>query len=80
MLTVCSNENSYFLVEIAIENDLKLSARREKRMVALRSRLIAELKHLFRIMNDMNSDDNLSKDLTRFNKIVIKTKEHIRWQ
>ena len=31
-------------------------------MVALRSRLITELNHLFRIMNDMNSDDNLSKE------------------
>ena len=31
-------------------------------MVALRSRLITELNHLFRIMNDMNSDDSLSKE------------------
>ena len=31
-------------------------------MVALRSRLITELNHLFVIMNDMNSDDNLSKE------------------
>ena len=31
-------------------------------MVALRSRLITELNHLFIIMNDMNSDDNLSKE------------------
>ena len=31
-------------------------------MVALRLRLITELNHLFRIMNDMNSDDNLSKE------------------
>ena len=34
-------------------------------MVALRSRLITELNHLFRIINDnidMNSDDNLSKE------------------
>ena len=38
-----------------------MSARREKRMVALQSRLITELNHLFVIMNDMNSDDNLSK-------------------
>ena len=31
-------------------------------MVALQSRLITELNHLFVIMNDMNSDDNLSKE------------------
>ena len=31
-------------------------------MVALQSRLITELNHLFIIMNDMNSDDNLSKE------------------
>ena len=31
-------------------------------MVVLQSRLIAELNHLFVIMNDMNSDDNLSKE------------------
>ena len=49
-------------MEIAIENDLKFSARREKRMVALRSRLITELNHLIIIMNDMNSDDNLSNE------------------
>ena len=61
-MTIFSNENSYFWVEIAIENDLKFSARREKRMVALQSLLITELNHLFIIMNDMNSDDNLSKE------------------
>ena len=49
-------------MEIAIENDLKLSARREKRTVALRSQLITELNHLFIIMNDLNSDDNLSNE------------------
>ena len=31
-------------------------------MVALQSRLITELNHLFIIMNDMKSDDNLSKE------------------
>ena len=31
-------------------------------MVALQSRLITELNHLFVIMNYMNSDDNLSKE------------------
>ena len=31
-------------------------------MVALQSSLITELNHLFVIMNDMNSDDNLSKE------------------
>ena len=30
--------------------------------MALRSRLIIELNHLFSIMNDMNSDDNLSNE------------------
>ena len=49
-------------MEIAIENDLKCSARREERTVALRSRLITELDHLFIIMNDMYSDDNLSNE------------------
>ena len=49
-------------MEIAIENDLKFSARREIRTMALRSRLLTELNRLFSIMNDMNSDDNLSKD------------------
>ena len=47
-------------MEIAIENDLKCSARRQKRTMALRSRLITELNQLFTIMNDMSSDDNLS--------------------
>ena len=47
-------------MEIAIENDLKCSARREIRTMALRSRLLTELNRLFSIMNDMNSDDNLS--------------------
>ena len=47
-------------MEIAIENDLKFSARRQKRSMALRSRLITELNHLFTIRNDMSSDDNLS--------------------
>ena len=47
-------------MEIAIENDLKFSARRQKRTMALRSGLITELNHLFTIMNDMSSDDNLS--------------------
>ena len=46
-------------MEIAIENDLKFSAQRQKRTMALRSRLITELNHLFTIMNDMSSDDNL---------------------
>ena len=49
-------------MDIAIENDLKFSARRQKRTVALRPRLITELNHLFIIMNDMNSDDNLSNE------------------
>ena len=49
-------------MEIAIENDLKFSARREIRTMALRSRLLTELNRLFSIMNDMNSDDNLSKE------------------
>ena len=49
-------------MEIAIENDLKFSARREKRTMALRSRFITELNHLFRIINDMSSDDNLSNE------------------
>ena len=49
-------------MEIAIENDLKFSARREIRTMALRSRLLTELDRLFSIMNDMNSDDNLSKE------------------
>ena len=49
-------------MEIAIENDLTFSARREKRTVALRSQLITELNHVFIIMNDMNSDDNLSNE------------------
>ena len=61
-MTTFSNQNKLLWVEIAIENDLKFSARREKRMVALQSRLITELNHLFVIMNDMNSDDNLSKE------------------
>ena len=61
-MTVFSKENKLLWVEIAIENDFKCSARREKRMVALRSRLITELNHLFIIMNDMNSDDNISKE------------------
>ena len=30
--------------------------------MALRSRLLTELNRLFSIMNDMNSDDNLSKE------------------
>ena len=50
-------------MEIAIENDLKCSARRQKRTMALRSRLITELNHLFTIMNDMSSDDNLSNEV-----------------
>ena len=49
-------------MEIAIENDLKFSARRQKRTMALRSRLITELNHLFTIMNYMSSDDNLSNE------------------
>ena len=49
-------------MEIAIENDLKFSARLQKRTMALRSRLITELNHLFTIMNDMSSDDNLSNE------------------
>ena len=49
-------------MEIAIEKDLKFSARREKCTMALRSRLITELNHLFRITNDMSSDDNLSNE------------------
>ena len=49
-------------MEIAIENDLKFSARREIRTMALRLRLITELNRLFSIMNDMNSDDNLSNE------------------
>ena len=49
-------------MEIAIENDLKFSARREIRTMGLRSRLLTELNRLFSIMNDMNSDDNLSKE------------------
>ena len=49
-------------MEISIENDLKLSARRQKRTMALRSRLITELNHLFTIMNDISSDDNLSNE------------------
>ena len=48
-------------MEIAIENDLKFSARRQKRTVALRSRLITEFHNLC-IMNDMSSDDNLSNE------------------
>ena len=49
-------------MEIAIENDLKCSARRQKRTMALRSRLITEWNHLFTIMTDMSSDDNLSNE------------------
>ena len=49
-------------MEIAIENDLQFSARQEKRTMALRSRLITELNHLFSIMNDMSSDDKLSNE------------------
>ena len=49
-------------MEIAIENDFTFSARRQKRTMALRSRLITELNHLFTIMNDMSSDDNLSNE------------------
>ena len=49
-------------MEIAIENDLKFSARREKRTMAVRSRLITELNHLFSIMKVMSSDDNLSNE------------------
>ena len=49
-------------MEIAIENDLKFSARLQKRTMALRSRLITELNHLFTIKNDMSSDDNLSNE------------------
>ena len=49
-------------MEITIENDSKFSARRQKRNMALRSRLITELNHLFTIMNDMSSDDNLSNE------------------
>ena len=49
-------------MEIAIENDLKFSARRQKRTRALRSRLITELTHLFTIMNDMSSDDYFSNE------------------
>ena len=49
-------------MEIAFESDLKFSARRDERTMALRSRLITELNHLFSIMNDMSSDDNLSNE------------------
>ena len=49
-------------MEIAIEKDSKFSAGRQKRTMALRSRLITELNHLFTIMNDMSSDDNLSNE------------------
>ena len=49
-------------MKIAIENNFQLSARRQKRTMALRSRLITELNHLFTIMNDMSSDDNLSNE------------------
>ena len=49
-------------MEIAIENGLTFSARRQKWTMALRSRLITELNHLFTIMNDMSSDDNLSNE------------------
>ena len=49
-------------MEIAIENDLNISARRQKRTMALRSRLITYLNHLFTSMNDMSSDDNLSNE------------------
>ena len=49
-------------MEIAIENDFKCSAQRQKRTMALRSRLITELNHLFTIMNDISSDDNLSNE------------------
>ena len=49
-------------MEIAIENDLKFSARRKIRTMALRSRLLTELNRLFSSMNYMNSDDNLSKE------------------
>ena len=45
-----------------IENNLTFSARWNKRTAALRSRLITELNNLFLIMNDMNSDDNLSNE------------------
>ena len=41
---------------------MKFSARREIRTEALRSRLITEFNHLFSIMNDMSSDDNLSNE------------------
>ena len=49
-------------MEIAIENDLKFSARRQKRTMALRSRLITELNHLFTVTNNMSSDNNLSNE------------------
>ena len=49
-------------MEIAIENDVKCSAHRQKRTMALRSRLITELNHLFTIMNDISSDANLSNE------------------
>ena len=62
LLTVFSNENKLVWVEIAIEIDLKCSASQTgKRMVALRSRLITELNHLFIILNDMNSDDKIDQ-------------------
>ena len=44
------------------ENDFKFSARREKRTMALRLRLITELNNLLSIINDMRSDDNLSNE------------------
>ena len=49
-------------MEIAIENDLKISVRRKKLTMALRSRLITVLNHSFTIMNDISSDDNLSNE------------------
>ena len=53
-------------MEISIENGLTFSARRQKRTMALRSRLITEFNHLFTIMNDMSSDDNLSNEYVNY--------------
>ncbi len=57
-----SNENSSCEWKFVFESDLKFSTRRDERTMALRSRLITQLNHLFSIMNDMSSDDNLSNE------------------
>ena len=51
-----------FTVEITIEKALEICARREKRTMALRSRLITDPREVLRIINNMSDDDNLSNE------------------